>query len=170
MFVASYQNTMRNAKFKLTPPPEPVHEAPKPMGLDRAIAEHRLRVSLHERAVREQRRRQLLDRVERARLTGSADDYPRPRIIPVRDILAEFCFDHDITFAELSGRRRDRHLVALRDEAIRIVADARPDLSLPQLGRIFGGRDHTTILHSLRKTASDKGNVRLVSRSEEPKP
>lgn len=153
MFVASYQNTMRSAKFKVSPPPDvPAREEAKPVGLERAISEHCRRMSLHERSVREQRRRQLLERVERARLMGSAEDYPRPRIIPVRDLLAQFCFDHDVTFAELCGRRRQRHIVALRDEAIRIVADARPDISLPQLGRIFGGRDHTTIIHSLRKT------------------
>ena len=29
------------------------------------------------------------------------------------------------------------------------------DASLPELGRAFGGRDHTTILHALEKIRSD---------------
>jgi chromosomal replication initiation ATPase DnaA len=148
---------MASAKFKISPQPEPVREDPRPIGLDRAIIEHRRQISLHERAVREQRRRQLLDRVERARMAGSVDDCPKPRIVPVKDLLAKFCLDHDITFAELCSLRRPRHLVALRDEAIRIVADSRPDLSTPQIGRIFGGRDHTTILYALRKTKKESG-------------
>jgi hypothetical protein len=42
-------------------------------------------------------------------------------------------------------------MVAARDEAIALIYTHCRRMSLPELGRLFGGRDHTTILHSLRK-------------------
>ena len=31
------------------------------------------------------------------------------------------------------------------------------DLSLPQIGRLYGGRDHTTVLNSLRRVEASLG-------------
>ena len=61
---------------------------------------------------------------------------------------------HGMTFELVAGASRNKRIVAVRDEAIRAVADARPDMSLPAIGRVFN-RDHTTILHSLRKTRAE---------------
>jgi chromosomal replication initiation ATPase DnaA len=36
----------------------------------------------------------------------------------------------------------------------------RPDLSLPQLGKMFGGRDHTTILYAVRKAGAYRGGAK----------
>jgi hypothetical protein len=58
---------------------------------------------------------------------------------------------HEMTVAELLGPRRGRALVAARDEALGLVYTHCRALSLHQLGELFGGRDHTTILHALRK-------------------
>jgi len=41
------------------------------------------------------------------------------------------------------------------------------DLSLPQIGRLYGGRDHSTVLNSLRRAealmSSDSGLARQVA-------
>lgn len=53
-----------------------------------------------------------------------------------------------VTYADVMSTRRDRHIVVVRHACIRRVHEARPDLSTPALGRIFG-RDHTSVLYAL---------------------
>jgi chromosomal replication initiation ATPase DnaA len=52
-----------------------------------------------------------------------------------------------ITHAELRSPRRARSLSWPRHLACWLISKLRPDLSLPQIGRLLGGRDHTTIMH-----------------------
>lgn len=70
-----------------------------------------------------------------------------------REIIMRVAKWRGVQFTAILGTQRTRHIVAARFEAIRAVADARPDLSLPQLGRIFN-RDHTSIIHALKATAT----------------
>lgn len=58
---------------------------------------------------------------------------------------------HGVSPDDMTGARRDRKTVAARDEAICLVRSHCSHMSLPMIGRLFGDRDHTTILHSLRK-------------------
>lgn len=67
-----------------------------------------------------------------------------------RQIIMEVAIAHGVSYEDILGRSRERHLVAARHEAIYEVRKRRPHLSLPQIGRIFK-RDHTTILHALRQ-------------------
>lgn len=50
----------------------------------------------------------------------------------------------------LTSERRDADLVAWRQAAMAVAYD-RGAWSLPQIGRAFGGRDHTTVLHGLAR-------------------
>ena len=54
-----------------------------------------------------------------------------------------------ITRADLKSERRSRDLVFVRQFISYWVA-RRTALSLPQIGKLMGGRDHTTILHHKR--------------------
>lgn len=67
-----------------------------------------------------------------------------------RHIIMEVAIAHGVSYEDILGRSRARHLVAARHEAIYEVRKRRPHLSLPQIGRIFK-RDHTSILHALRR-------------------
>ena len=40
---------------------------------------------------------------------------------------------------------------AFRQEVREFLAKELTDLSLPEIGQSFGGRDHTTVLHAYRK-------------------
>jgi len=71
---------------------------------------------------------------------------------PVRPLIERVGAFHGVSFDEIIGPRRDRKTVAARFDAIAAVHKARPDLSTPQLGRIFN-RDHTSILHALSRRA-----------------
>jgi chromosomal replication initiator protein len=55
-----------------------------------------------------------------------------------------------ISRAELVGASRAATPLRARQVAILLTREA-TDLSLPQIGRLYGGRDHTTILNSLRR-------------------
>lgn len=73
-----------------------------------------------------------------------------PALPSVKAILSEVAGRHGVTIAAITGRSVRREIVAARHEAIALAHAARPDLSLPALGRLFR-RDHTTILNALRK-------------------
>lgn len=51
---------------------------------------------------------------------------------------------------DLLSAKRDRHLARPRQIAMSLAKQL-TTLSLPDLGRAFGGRDHTTVLHAVRK-------------------
>lgn len=65
----------------------------------------------------------------------------------------------DVSLNDIKGPRRGRHIIAARMEAVYAVRMLRPDMSYPAIGRWFGGRDHSTILHSVRKIAAMRGEV-----------
>lgn len=76
-----------------------------------------------------------------------------------RAIIATVLNDYPtITVDEIISARRGRHLVAARHACVKAVYEQRKDLSLPQIGRIFQ-RDHTTILHAIRKTEATRAEA-----------
>jgi len=55
-----------------------------------------------------------------------------------------------ITLQELKTRRRNKNIVFPRQVAMYLSREL-TDLSLPEIGGFFGGKDHTTVLHSYNK-------------------
>ncbi len=55
-----------------------------------------------------------------------------------------------ITVDELCGQSRTHVLVTARQIAMYLCREL-TDLSLPKIGQLFGGRDHTTVMHADRK-------------------
>jgi len=98
----------------------------------------------------------------RARILAQADllkiplegDFPeegdRRRSVEliVKDVLRDW---PGVSWDDIRGIRRTRSLVAPRHACIRAVFDERKDLSSVVIGRIFGNRDHSTILASVKK-------------------
>lgn len=78
----------------------------------------------------------------------------RPTKEIITDVLRDF---PGITYAQVMGPGRSVPVVEARHTCILAVHRARPDLSFPQLGAIFGGRDHTTILFAVRKMEARLG-------------
>jgi chromosomal replication initiator protein len=62
-----------------------------------------------------------------------------------------------ISRAELVGSSRAATPLRARQVAIFLTRDL-TDLSLPQIGRLYGGRDHTTVLNSLRRVEASLGD------------
>jgi chromosomal replication initiator protein len=57
---------------------------------------------------------------------------------------------HNIRSADITGTKRTRTLTRPRQIAM-FLARTHTSLSFPELGREFGGRDHSTIQHGFRK-------------------
>jgi chromosomal replication initiator protein len=69
----------------------------------------------------------------------------------IKKVVATF---YGISLEEMVGKRRDRHIVFPRQVAMFIIREETAT-SLPAIGQAFGGRDHTTVLHSYEKITQD---------------
>lgn len=105
-------------------------------------------------------------------VTAGAGSYPVPAPLKVLSPRAEIqavidriAREHNVTAADIVSPKRTRVIVKARDQAILEVSTRWPWLSLPKLGKIFGGRDHTTIMHSLNKSGAPPRNWNLRSYS-----
>jgi chromosomal replication initiation ATPase DnaA len=88
-------------------------------------------------------------RLQRAVAAGPAPDYPGRESVPA--IIERVAQAHSVSVAEMIASCRFGPLVRARHAAMVEIAQARPDLSHTQIGRAFGGRDHSSVLHALRK-------------------
>jgi chromosomal replication initiator protein len=68
----------------------------------------------------------------------------------VEEIQQQVAERFGISRAELIGSGRSATPLRARQVAIYLTREM-TDLSLPQIGRLYGGRDHTTVLNSLRR-------------------
>ncbi|GLK78019.1 hypothetical protein GCM10008171_32730 [Methylopila jiangsuensis] len=77
-----------------------------------------------------------------------------------KDIVHAICRRHNLTRAELMSERRFKHITMARQEAYWWLSKL-TGWSLPRIGRLMGGFDHTTILHGVRKHQAriDAGEV-----------
>lgn len=73
-----------------------------------------------------------------------------PRRIRVEDILRIVSKHYGVSRADLLSARRTANVVRPRQIAM-YLAKTLTLRSLPEIGRRFGGRDHTTVLHAVRK-------------------
>lgn len=66
----------------------------------------------------------------------------------VADFVAE---RHGLTFDQLISDRRHRSVARPRQIAMYVMREVCPHLSFPAIGRLLGGRDHTTVLHGVQR-------------------
>jgi len=80
------------------------------------------------------------------------DLYPEsgPGSITAELIMGEVCRYFDVDPEEIVSLKRDRSLVNARHIAMYLCREL-TDLSLPQIGKRFGGRDHSTVMHGTSK-------------------
>jgi chromosomal replication initiator protein len=65
-------------------------------------------------------------------------------------ITAQTAAYYGLTIEDLQGTSRSRVLVTARQIAMYLCREL-TELSLPKIGQLFGGRDHTTVMHAERK-------------------
>ena len=73
-----------------------------------------------------------------------------PKRVRLEDIQRVVSRHYNVSKTELLSNRRTRTIVKPRQVAMYLSKIMTPR-SLPEIGRRFGGRDHTTVLHAVRK-------------------
>ena len=79
---------------------------------------------------------------------------------PWKRIACEVAAKHQVSMTDLFSARRDQMVVRARHE-IFWRCRYETTMSLPQIGKRFGDRDHTTVLHGIRKHTQrmEKGSL-----------
>jgi chromosomal replication initiator protein len=92
-----------------------------------------------------------------AELAGEVLDglYPdlRPRARSVEEIQRRICQDFEISLDELVSQSRAAGVTWPRQVAMYLTREL-TDATLPAIGRAFGGRNHTTVMHACKRTAA----------------
>ena len=92
-----------------------------------------------------------------------------PRRIKIEDILRIISRHFGVSKSDLLSQRRHRSVVWPRQIGM-YLAKQITARSLPEIGRRFGNRDHTTVLHAIRKIDGElNANPRLRDELEELK-
>lgn len=73
----------------------------------------------------------------------------KPISRPIHSLAAEICSKHDVTLAQLQSPIRMKHIVRARWELM-YRANREIGATLPRIGH-FLNRDHTTVLHGIRR-------------------
>lgn len=135
MFAVSASRTMKNARPKHVESDVVVRDIVQIRAEKKREAEERRKASIAamEEIVGKYRTREWLGR------------------ITPRRVIEKIAKENGVSVGLILGERRGREVVAIRDKAVRAVAEQFPEMSLPDIGKAFK-RDHTTIIHSLRKT------------------
>ena len=80
-----------------------------------------------------------------------------PKRVRIEDIQQVVARQYGVSRADLLSPRRTMNVVRPRHVAM-YLAKILTLRSLPEIGRRFGGRDHTTVLHAVRKIDAVIGN------------
>ena len=84
-------------------------------------------------------------------------------VIPIERIQTEVGNFYGVSVKEMKGTRRVQNIVLARQVAMYLTREL-TDNSLPKIGREFGGKDHTTVIHAHGKIKSmleEDDNLRL---------
>ena len=85
-----------------------------------------------------------------ARLLQDVIPSSEARTLSIDTIARTVASYYHISIEEMKGKRRDKHIVFPRQVAMFLIREETAS-SLPAIGQAFGGRDHTTVLHSYEK-------------------
>jgi chromosomal replication initiator protein len=83
------------------------------------------------------------------------------RQISIENIQKTVADYYKIKVADMFSKKRTRILARPRQLAMHLAKEL-TDLSLPEIGQSFGGRDHTTVLHACRKIEELKGTDQIL--------
>lgn len=81
-----------------------------------------------------------------------ADLLPQRRTLEPRQVVAVVASAFGVTMEQITGRDRSREVALPRQVAMYLLREEE-SVSLPQIGEVLGGRDHTTVMYACDKVA-----------------
>lgn len=160
----------RHARLVRGPAPPPKPQRPRP------VSPFVLEARERRRAQREAFERQIRNAAAGIDIGSAVDtNYGWPAYHPVapydecaalpgrapltmRQIIRQVAEKHGIMATDIVSARRNRTLVLARHEAM-WRCKAETTFSLPQIGRAFGNRDHTTVIHGIKMHEKRMGSA-----------
>lgn len=138
-------------KARMTPPPQPYQPPPPepppprwPTAKQRRLAE---RQALRAAVAREEAdARAEVKHVLESHLRATAT----LRVVTIQSACAD---EFDVSLIDILSHRRTKRVITPRHVALFLCCEL-TKRSLPEIGRKFGDRDHTTVLHASRKIAA----------------
>ncbi|NOY84372.1 MAG: chromosomal replication initiator protein DnaA [Nitrospirae bacterium] len=79
----------------------------------------------------------------------------RERIVSVDDVLRAVSERYQIRISELKSKRRTKNLVIPRQIGMYLTRQL-TNLSFPEIGKAFGGKDHSTVIHACKQIEKEK--------------
>ncbi|MBN4050028.1 chromosomal replication initiator protein DnaA [Nitrospira defluvii] len=79
----------------------------------------------------------------------------RERIVSVDDVLQAVSERYQIRISELKSKRRTKNLVIPRQIGMYLTRKL-TNLSFPEIGKAFGGKDHSTVIHACKQIEKEK--------------
>ncbi|MBQ0078939.1 MAG: chromosomal replication initiator protein DnaA [Eubacterium sp.] len=76
------------------------------------------------------------------------------RDISCESIKKAVCKDYNVKISDIESKKRKREYAFPRQVAMYLCREM-TNLSLPQIGKYFGGRDHTTVMHACEKISKE---------------
>ena len=84
-----------------------------------------------------------------------ADLLPQKRNIHPTKVLELVASQQGVSVQDLIGQNRSAKVALPRQMAMYILREFN-EISLPQIGELLGGRDHTTVMHGIKKVGEDE--------------
>ena len=94
----------------------------------------------------------------------SVDPGNMPNELLIQKTLLSVSQKYGVSVEDLKSKKRTDSIAKARHVAIYLIKEILEEISLNEIGKIFGDRDHTTVHASLKKVASD---IRTVNGVEE---
>jgi len=83
-------------------------------------------------------------------IRSKKQERPTISVIPIEEIQTQVGKFYGVSVKEIKSTKRTQNIVLARQVAI-FLARELTDNSLPKIGKEFGGRDHSTVLHAYNK-------------------
>lgn len=99
--------------------------------------------------------------IEDVKMALQEEEKVDKEVITAEKIIEVVCEYSNVSKADIIGKKKTKEIADTRQVAIYLICDML-DMPLVNIGKIFGGRDHTTIIHSRDKITDQlKTNARL---------
>lgn len=86
------------------------------------------------------------------------------QLTEILELIQPIANHYRLTVADVLGENRKREIVECRHLCMMVVRDKNPGVPLKQIGAMFGGRDHSTVIHaidSITNLMSQRGSEHL---------